>query len=350
MTILVRIALAGLGAAAICCAQPAPVPVFSGRMHGRAGTLYQQLWRLAPRDRKVQLSRTTRHHHQPSCGADARELLFLAGGAKQTQELWKLDVKTGAEQMLLKTDEDQPISRVLGWSRDKRQVILVLAAEGGHHLAKLLMEDKSLAGLTRAESAVLSPDGTRIAYDTSYVGGGSLAQSQLVVVDLDGKPVAHLGRGAKPAWSPDGEKLAALIVNGTDLQFVEVRTRNIQRTVSLPPKSDRWASVAALSWSPDGTRLLASSPAGDEENYWLLNLETREWTYLDQGRGARWAPQGAQLVYSAPPKQVKVERKEVTVSALRLAEAPEFRPREVSLPPALVEGPAWCVLEALPLR
>lgn len=341
-----RIALAALGAAAACCQQPVPSLVFSSRVHGRAGTLYRQLWRMdAPRDRRVQLSSSTRHHDRPACGADGRTLLFLSGGEQHAHELWSLDIRTRAEQMLLKTDEDQPISRILGWSRDARQIVLVLDTEGGHHLAKLAWPEKTLAGLPRAESPALSPDGTRIAYDTSYLRGGSPAQSQLLVVDLDGKPVAHLGRGARPAWSPDGERLVALVANGTDLQFVEMRTRNVQRTVSLPARSDRWASLAALSWSPDGKRVLASSPAGEEEDYWLLNTETSEWIYLDKGRGARWSPDGSRLIYTTPRRPVKVERKEVMMSTLRIAEAPGFQPRELAAPPALSDHPAWCVLE-----
>jgi len=351
MSFLPRIALAALGAAAACGQQPAPALVFSSRVHGRAGTLYRQLWRIdAPRDRRVQLSRSTRHHDQPACGGNGRTLLFLSGGEQHAHELWTLDTRTRAEQLLLKTDGDQPISRVLGWSRDARQILLVLDAEGGHHLAKLALPEKTLAGLPRAESPALSPDGTRIAFDTSYLGGGSLAQSQLLVVDLDGKPVAHLGRGSRPAWSPDGERLAALVANGTDLQFVEVRTRNVQRTVSLPARSDRWTSLAALSWSPDGKRVLASSPAGEGEDYWLLNTETREWTYLDKGRGARWSADGSRLAYATPRHEVKVERKETLASTLKVAEAPDFQPRELAAPPALADGPAWCIVESPTLR
>jgi hypothetical protein len=98
--------------------------------------------------------------------------------------------------MLLKTEEVQPTSGVLVWSRDSRSILLVLDTESDHHLAKLRLPENILVGLPSVESPALSPDGTRMACDTSYGGGGNPMQSQLVVVDLDGKPVAHLGRGA----------------------------------------------------------------------------------------------------------------------------------------------------------
>lgn len=180
MTVLSRIALAALGAAAACCQQPEPALVFSGRLHGRAGTLYRQLRRLAPpREQRVQLSRAARHHDQPVCASGSRNILFLSGAQPHAHELWTLDTKTGAERMLLKTEKDQPISRVLGWSRDARSILLLLDTQGGRHLAKLRLPEKTLVGLPRAESPALSPDGTPIAYDTSYWGGGSPAQSQL---------------------------------------------------------------------------------------------------------------------------------------------------------------------------
>ncbi|MCE5311108.1 MAG: hypothetical protein LLG20_26010 [Acidobacteriales bacterium] len=346
MTTSQRIAIAALCAAAAWCQQSSPALVFSGRVHGRGGTLYRQLWRLtSPGDRRLQLSRSIRHHDLPACGTGGHTLLFLSGGDQHAHELWTLDTKTRVEKMLLKTDEDQPISRVLGWSRGGREIVLALDIEGGHHLAKLLLPGNTLVGLPRAENPALSPDGTRIAYDTSYLGGGSLAQSQLLVVDLDGKPIAHLGRGARPAWSPDSEKLVALVANGTDLQIVEVRSRAIQRTIALPAKSDRWTSPGALAWSPDGKWILASSPVEGAEEYWLLNMETRAWTYLDRGRGARWSPDGTRLVYATPWRTVKVERKEVPASTLRMAEAPDFQARDLASPPAAFDSPVWCALD-----
>lgn len=127
---------------------------------------------------------------------------------------------------------------------------------------------------------------------------------------LDGKPLAHLGRGAKPAWSPDGEKLATLIANGTDLQILEVRTRNIQRTLALLPQSDRWASLAELAWSPDAAR----------------------------------------LGYVTPRRPVQVERKDAIVSGIRTAQAPDFRPCDVAVSPALLDAPAWCAGDPSQLR
>jgi Tol biopolymer transport system component len=351
MTASQRIAIAALCAAAAWAQQSSPALVFSGRVYGRGGTLYRQLWRLTgPGGRRVQLSRSTRHHDLPGCGTDGRTLLFLSGGDQQAHELWTFDTNTRAERMLLKTDEDQPISRLLGWSRGGREVVLALDTVSGSHLAKLLLPEKTLVGLPRAENPALSPDGTRIAYDTSYLGGGSLAQSQLLVVDLDGKPVAHLGRGARPTWSPDSEKLVALVANGTDLQIVEVRSRAIERTVALPAKSDRWTLPGALTWSPDGKWILASSPAEGAEEYWLLNMETRMWTYLDRGRGARWSPDGTRLVYATPWRTVKVDRKDVPVSTLRMAEAPDFRAQELAFAPAAFDSPAWCALDFRPPR
>ena len=48
--------------------------------------------------------------------------------------------------------------------------------------------------------------------------------------------------------------------------------------------------------------------------------------------------------------RVKVERKDAMVSGIRMARAPGFRPRDVAAPPALLDAPAWCAGDPLPLR
>ncbi len=75
--------------------------------------------------------------------------------------------------MLLKTEEVQPTSGVLVWSRDSHSILPVLDTESGHHLAKLRLPENILVGLPSVEWPALSPDGTRMACDTSYGGGGN---------------------------------------------------------------------------------------------------------------------------------------------------------------------------------
>ncbi|WP_420445900.1 cell wall-binding repeat-containing protein [Candidatus Poriferisodalis sp.] len=68
-------------------------------------------------------------------------------------------------------------------------------------------EPRPLLDSDRAEDPSWSPDGTRIAF-----GRGDLAQSSLIVADLDGVDevvVVDLpGRNWMPRWSPDGQRIA----------------------------------------------------------------------------------------------------------------------------------------------
>lgn len=63
-----------------------------------------------------------------------------------------------------------------------------------------------------------------------------------------------------------------------------------------------------------------------------------------------WSPDAARLVYATPRKPAKVEQKDAMVSGIRMARAPDFRPRDVAAPPALLDNLAWCAGEPSPLK
>ncbi len=107
-----------------------------------------------------------------------------------------------------------------------------------------------LAGI---EHTALSPDGTRIAY---FDGMGDNSHN-LWVMNADGTErrlllddeVSGAGHVGGPTWSPDGEWLAfKATVNGED-GIYRVRPDGSGLMQVVP------GSVAAVQWSPDGSRI-----------------------------------------------------------------------------------------------
>jgi dipeptidyl aminopeptidase/acylaminoacyl peptidase len=135
------------------------------------------------------------------------------------------------------------------------------------HLWRLDVESGELARVTAGDSlwndrnAVLSPDGSRIAFNRDSSGNeydGGFNQDLFVIAAEGGDPPLlpqPRGRVEGPAWSPDGRRLAYRYtperyarthVHVTDLRGAEHRV--ITREVDLGPSD--------LTWHPDGTHLL----------------------------------------------------------------------------------------------
>jgi Tol biopolymer transport system component len=89
-----------------------------------------------------------------------------------------------------------------------------------------------------------SPDGKRIAYDTS---------DGIAVVGLDGSGSLRLGTGDAPAWSPDGSKIAFGNENAIFVMNPDGSGR--KKLASLSPGR---LGYGGLAWSPDGTRIAFS--------------------------------------------------------------------------------------------
>ena len=108
-----------------------------------------------------------------------------------------------------------------------------------------------------------SPDGRRLAFSAYLDGYG---HSQMFTVNSDGSGLTGLLTGASaydPSWSPDGSRIAyaGFRVLGpgsyqSDLNVVDADGRNERRVVSLG------SYVSAPAWSPDGRQILFASDPG----------------------------------------------------------------------------------------
>jgi eukaryotic-like serine/threonine-protein kinase len=125
-----------------------------------------------------------------------------------------------------------------------------------------------------------SPDGKQMCYTTEDVGQ---KESTMMVANVDGSgvhPVAKRkmtmlgGFYQVAAWSPDGGKIAAYVIdsgeNGMNFQIVEVNVPNGEENLV---KGGRWFQINTMKWLPDGSGLLlaAQKTSGATAQLWVLS-------------------------------------------------------------------------------
>ena len=118
-----------------------------------------------------------------------------------------------------------------------------------------------------------SPDGREIAFTASHaqsVGppGTSAESGEIRIVRADGsaRPGPVLAAGVRPAWSPDGTRIAfqAERDGNVDVYVMDVDGGNVTRLTDDP------APDSEPTWSPDGTRIAFVSRRGGNADVYVM--------------------------------------------------------------------------------
>ena len=162
-----------------------------------------------------------------------------------------------------------------------------------------------------------SPDGTKLAYmATAFAahatqptaapgpvgapdpGGdpGPLVYSgpggdwDIVVLDLETATTSTLvsgpGQEGRPAWSPDGTRIAFYSTRGgsLDVWMVDVTSGELTRLTDDP--ADDWSA----SWSPDGSTIVFNSNREGRHRIFALDVESGDVRRISDGPNEDWGP------------------------------------------------------------
>ena len=169
--------------------------------------------------------------------------------------------------------EDRGVDRNPVWSPDGSRIALVSFNEDYKSTIHVIGAGgsgvRSVASIEAARlPPVWSPDGRSIAF--LGVGGGELTECRgdrvlthsLHIVAEDGSELVMVGQvldSILPAWSTDGRHIVFPRLSGADCNVAELQVAasdgSASSTILLYPRG----SVAIISWSPDGSKMLMGS-------------------------------------------------------------------------------------------
>lgn len=183
----------------------------------------------------------------------------------------------------------------LGWGADQRPF---LVEPSGRRLRPLAGDSPWYY-----DGAVLSPDGSKLALLLQWKYPNGREPEQLAVLDLRTRKLTRVAGSAQVAeidavsWSPDGRRLVLSAyrpnVHG-GLYVVDVATKR------LTPLLVAGAGARMPAWSPDGRTVAFVRGGPRASSIWLLDLRTGGTRRLTAGGidvAPAWTPDGKALVF-----------------------------------------------------
>jgi Tol biopolymer transport system component len=212
----------------------------------------------------------TEHQFDPAFSRDGRHHAFARSAASPQLVLVIQDLREKREAVFRPRDA-RATARCPTFAPDGTRVVFALSDVGGQQIASVDLEGKNLKRLTASAglnaAPAFSPDGRRIAFSSSRDG-----DFEIYVMAADGSDVRRLTRSVgidtRPAWSPDGRRIA--FTSNRDGRY-QVYVMNAdgsgQRRARDHAGRDDYAA-----WHPDGRRLLVVSEQGGKSDLYLLEV------------------------------------------------------------------------------
>jgi Tol biopolymer transport system component len=237
----------------------------------------------------------------PVFSPDGTHIAFGRTREGTNADVWMMDAGGGNERRLT----DNPGADFLQDWFPKGDRLFIMSERTGTFVPYALgIEDHGLTPLTTDSPDLwvprLSPDGTRIAYNSKKGG----ITTNVWLAPLGAGPARQLTFDREsmgfPCWSPDGRFLAMQVQRGDDAHVVVLRVEGGEPELLTSGRGQSWA----FSWSPDGDRIAFAGFRGDLWNVYAVSKSTRATTQLTSYdrlnayvRYPVWSPKGDQVVY-----------------------------------------------------
>jgi TolB protein len=210
--------------------------------------------RLSDHSRRRLQPTVVNHQFDPAFSRDGR---YHAFGRSATSPQMVLVIQDTHEKKdtVFRPRESRATARNPSFAPDGSRIAFSLSDLGGHQIVSVNLRGEDLKYLTKATGMnawpTYSPDGRRIAFGSSRSG-----DFEIYLMNADGSDVVALthspGLDARPAWSPDGKRIA--FTSNRDGNYeIYVMNADGSRPRNATSHSARDDHCA---WHPDGRRLL----------------------------------------------------------------------------------------------
>jgi hypothetical protein len=226
-------------------------------------------------------------------------IVFTSGGSPTSDVYSAAADGTDVQRLTYTVDFEQEPA----WSPDGSRIAFESSTNGGGFRLYVMNADGSSRHLvslnadssTNEVQPAWSPDGTQIAFANARVGGW-----HIWIMNADGtnrrELPGHLSQ--HPAWSPDGARIAG-DAGGGGIFVIGVDGTN-ERRLTTPPASH---NDEAPDWSPDGATLAFSESAWDGTSSAIYAVgadgtgERQLTTDASADYGPSWSPDGARILF-----------------------------------------------------
>jgi Tol biopolymer transport system component len=212
------------------------------------------------------------HQFDAAFSPDGR---FHAYAMSATSPQLVLVIQDTAEkkQSIFRPQDARATARYPTIAPDGSRVVFSLSDVGGQQIASVNVQGQDLKRLTQSTGMnswpAFSPDGRQIAFGSSRDG-----ELDLFIMDADGNDVRRLssgpGRDMHPAWSPDGKRIAFTSTRDGDYEiYVMNADGSGQRNLTNHPGRDDFPA-----WHPDGRRILFVSDRDGRSDLYLVDASS----------------------------------------------------------------------------
>jgi TolB protein len=204
--------------------------------------------------RRRQHATVVNHQFDPAYSRDGR-LHAYARSANAPQMVLVIQDTQEKKDWIFRPTESRATARNPSFAPDGSRIAFTLSDIGGHQIASVNAQGQDLKYLTRAAGMnswpAYSPDGRKIAFASSRTG-----DFEIYVMNSDGSDLKRLtnspGLDVRPAWSPDGKRLSFTSNRDAnyDIYVMDADGSSPRNVTSYPARDDH------STWHPDGRRLL----------------------------------------------------------------------------------------------
>jgi Tol biopolymer transport system component len=194
------------------------------------------------------------------------------------------------------------------WSPDGTKIAFETSSYGGYDIAVMNADGTGVTKLTNTSGVNLdpawSPDGSKIAFSRADPMGDpnnpSYGAANIAVMNADGTGLTRLTDNPRltydfqPAWSPDGTKIAFSrqeILGAGNIYIMDADGTGVTRLTNVTQRAS-WDTEP--DWSPDGSKIVFFQNGG----IWIMNPDGTAQTQLtSDAQSPTWSPDGTKIAF-----------------------------------------------------